>query len=221
MLRYFLVHLVFISLLFALEPVNAFPQAVAGFILGRPITESSVKKQMKGMDAFTDPLIKGTDAISILEFPVGEPEIELSVLVVEPRRYGIRVQEKIEIKKKEKTFNYSLSIKMDDEIESGTAKKIVEKITADAGGEKKNVEFTPKQISQILEEQARAGGSISTTGNPRTIFLLLGYGVPKKAGLPMALLLAKHGIRTVIPDLRGQGESGGKGVTWGKTSPAI
>lgn len=35
----------------------------------------------------------------------------------------------------------------------------------------------------------------------------------------MALLLAKHGIRTVIPDLRGQGDSGGMGVRWGKDEP--
>ena len=216
-MRAFFISLV-LALLFATEPVFSFPQVVAGFILGRPVTESSVEKQLGSMNAFTDPFIEGTDAISVLKIPVGNPEVELSVLVVEPRRYGLRVEEKIEFQKN-KNLDYTLSIGLDDGTASEAARKILSEITGLAEGEVAEVTPTPEQMSQLLREQARVGGGIPSTDHPRTIFLLLGYGVPKKVGWPMALLLANHGIRTVIPDLRGQGESGGKGVTWGKNEP--
>ena len=167
---------------------------------------------------FTEPFIAGTDAITISEFPVGTPEIELSVLVVEPRRYGINVRENIAFQKGNHV-NYSLSINVDDKSASDATKELMERLTAKAKAENKKPTLTSEQMTQVLREQARIGGSIASTDQPRTVFLLLGYGVPKNLGLPMALLLANHGIRTVIPDLRGQGMSGGKGVTWGKNEP--
>lgn len=210
---------VFALLLVFAEFSSAFPPVVAEFILGRPVTENSVKKQVGSVTGFIDPLVEGTDAITKAKYSVGDPAVKLSVLVVEPRRYGFTVEEKITIIEK-KELSYSLSMNVDDVSQSGSTRETFDKVLAEAKEKGQEKNLTEKQITQLLRAQAHAGGAIPSTENPRTVFLILGYGVPKKLGMPMALLLANHGIRSVIPDLRGQGESGGKGVTWGKKEPA-
>ncbi|MEM9017081.1 MAG: alpha/beta fold hydrolase [Verrucomicrobiota bacterium] len=216
-MRAFFAYAVLSVALFSTEQVTAFPPAVANFILGRPITERSLEEQMRWADTLTLPIIEGTDAISRLEIPVGSPPIKLSVLVVEPRNYSIHVEETVAASEGNEA-NFKLSIYIDETNAFESTIKIMEEVRAEAGGRRK-FKTTPEQIERIVREQVRVGGATPTTEDPRTVFLLLGYGVPKRIGLPMALLLANHGIRTVIVDLRGQGKSGGKGVTWGKEEP--
>lgn len=185
------------------QPIAAFPPALAHFILGRPVTENEVNGLLKSIDAsIFDPIIEGTDAISVSRFTVGEPKVELSVLIVEPRRYGIEVRDSIKVDGNRVSYTVNVNFKPPE----------------NAG---ENKPPTAEEWGSALKAEIGRNGRIpSTTGEPRTLFLLPGYGVSKKAGLPLALLMAKHGVRTVMPDLRGQGESGGSGVTWGKHEPA-
>lgn len=180
--------------------LQAFPELVARYILGRPVTTEALESQLGFLDALIDPLIGSSGAIAVSEFDVGDPEVKLSVLVVEPRHYGIRVTEKIDLK----AMSYSVELNSKG---------------GPLGAESGNPKPTLEQTAKAFQEQARKGSQVSSTDRPRTLFLLNGYGVPKKMGLPLALLLAEHGIRTVMPDLRGQGDSGGSGVTWGKEEP--
>jgi pimeloyl-ACP methyl ester carboxylesterase len=194
--------LLILSVSWAFAPkANALPEVVARYILGRPVTAAALEKQLGMLNGILDPLIGSSEAISISEHRVGDPEVKLSVLIVEPRHYGITVTDTIDLEAKKYSVN----------------------LTAKGGPERPEGENgkPPSQetVSRMIVEQARKGATIPSTSRPRTLFLLNGYGVPKKAGLPLALLLAEHGIRTVMPDLRGQGESGGSGVTWGKEEP--
>lgn len=193
--------------------LHAFPETVAGVILGRPITAENLDNQLGGLNALVDPIIGASDAISVSEFEVGDPRVKLSVLIVEPRHYGMAVKDTIDLE----AMSYSVTITIKGSPNDSVG-KLLEDATADDKGEK-NPQPTLEQTTEAYKEQARKGGRIPSTTRPRTLFLLNGYGVSKKMGLPLALLLAEHGIRTVMPDLRGQGESGGAGVTWGKEEP--
>ncbi len=204
--------------LLTVPSLHAFPNQVARILLGRPITTEHLENQLGGLNAFLDPIIEASDAISVSQFEVREPSVKLSVLIVEPRHYGIAVEDKFDTKTQ--TYSININIKGEGELPESIRKRLEE---AKANGQqnlKVPVEqFSIEQSAELLGGQARAGGKIPSTTQPRTLFLLNGYGIPKKMGLPLALLLAERGIRTVMPDLRGQGESGGSGVTWGKEEP--
>ncbi|MEM7700193.1 MAG: alpha/beta hydrolase [Verrucomicrobiota bacterium] len=202
-----------------LSPLSteAFPQAVAKLILGRPVNESALKKEVEHLDTFISPIIAATDAITVVQVEVGKPKVTLSVLVIEPRHYGFKVQETIETKN-DRDFSYSLAFNIDGDVIYEPTEAILDSFREESE-DADSFDLNAEQISKILAVQARAGGMIHSTDQPKTVFLLLGYGVPKQAAIPMALKLADHGIRSVIPDLRGQGDSGGKGVTWGKHEP--
>lgn len=204
--------------LLTVPSLHAFPNQVARIILGRPITTEHLENELGGLNAILDPIIEASDAISVSQFEVGDPSVKLSVLIVEPRRYGIAVEDKFD--RETQTYSVNINIKGEGNLPESMRKRLEE---AKADGQK-NLEvpfeqFSLEQVAELLGEQARAGGKIPSATRPRTLFLLNGYGVSKKMGLPLALLLAERGIRTVMPDLRGQGESGGSGVTWGKEEP--
>lgn len=77
------------------------------------------------------------------------------------------------------------------------------------------------QTAAKLDETNHLGNSCSrelrlkrfTKG---TILLLPGYGMPKAALLPYSTALAAHGYRSVLVDLRAQGESTGAYIGYGK-----
>lgn len=208
--------------LLTVPSLHAFPQNVARIILGRPITTEHLEKEFGALNAFLDPIIEASDAISVSQFEVGDPSVKLSVLIVEPRHYGIAVEDKIDLEALKFSVNFTAKAEGNP---PESLRKQLEEAKADSNGEKnpevpiENLEVPLKQVVGVLKEQVRIGGRIPSTTRPRTLFLLNGYGVSKKMGLPLALLLGEHGIRTVMPDLRGQGESSGSGVTWGKQEP--
>lgn len=207
--------LVLIVFLFGPASLQAFPEGVAHFILGRPVTEQSLMTQLKPMFTILDPIVRGSDGITTEKIKVGTPKAKLSVLIVEPRHYGFRMEEKISIT--DKSLSYNLNI-------NGTGEEVTElmKKLMPVGGTQESVKASdvpPDQIEKVLEEVVRVSSRKVSAKHPRTLFLLNGYGVPKKMGLPLAILLAGRGYRVILPDLRGQGESGGKGVTWGKEEP--
>lgn len=210
--------------LFTSGCLHAFPPAIAKKILGRPISEDYFGQETYNM---ADAIIEGANSISMVDISVGNPPELLHTLIVEPRNYGFKV--KGEITRTEKSWTYTFGLSPKDSYSSiikdvlpDKNKEIEERLKnarADGGTKSVNFKLSQKEFELLLREQARRGSEKPSTAAPKTVFLLNGYGMPKETGLPMALMLADHGIRSILPDLRGQGESSGKGVTWGKHEP--
>lgn len=174
-----------------------------------------MERDLREIAVVFDAIIEGGDgAIRISTYSVGEPSVKLSVLIVEPRHYGFKIKDSLKIEKGSLAYSFVVN-----PVAIETPEWFKEKYKAvkpDSDGTK---QATMEDMVRLVKEQAQAGSGKKSTDDPRTVFLLQGYGVSKKSSLPLALLLADHGIRTVMPDLRGQGDSGGKGLSWGKYEP--
>lgn len=81
--------------------------------------------------------------------------------------------------------------------------------------DKRTVRLRPPPISILSHYQVLIARLRRTTAPRGTVILLPGYGVGKLALLPWALLLGTSGYRTILVDLRAQGQSTGKHVTFG------
>lgn len=215
-MRILFLFVVLAAWLSAAPSLNAFPPIIAKKILGRPTAGDDLESQLGMFNGFLDPIIEGSDAIAVSHFSVGSPRVKLSVLIVEPRHYGIEFDSQIDTTENE--LGYSLEINSSNHTPPESWREQMGGAEFDGEDEEAMKRFLAL-YAEWMKEAARKGGQKPSTTRPRTLFLLNGYGVPKKVGLPLALLLAEHGIRTVIPDLRGQGDSGGRRITWGKEEP--
>lgn len=81
----------------------------------------------------------------------------------------------------------------------------------------KGFSFTPAPPpSTILRRYQTSVAKLRSGTVPRgTVILLPGYGVGKLSMLPWALLLGQAGYQSILVDLRAQGQSTGKHVTYG------
>ncbi len=66
-----------------------------------------------------------------------------------------------------------------------------------------------------LEQIRHALGKLPYCTPAGTVIILPGWGTPKELRLGSALDFANHGYRVVLVDLRGQGDSSGKYITYG------
>ncbi len=195
----------------------AFPPAIAKKILGRPIGGNLMDSEFKEIAVMFDAIIEGGEgAIRISTYSVGEPLVKLSVLIVEPRHYGFKITDSLKMEKGTPTYSFDITSVALEKAEWLNEK--YKEVKPDSDGTIR-IQLTMDEMLRGFKEQAHVGSRKKSTDDPRTVFLLQGYGVSKKSGLPLALLLANHGIRTVMPDLRGQGDSTGKGLSWGKHEP--
>lgn len=70
----------------------------------------------------------------------------------------------------------------------------------------------PAVLRHYRASVARLRGAVAPKG---TVILLPGYGVGKLSMLPWALLLGRAGYQSILVDLRAQGQSTGRHVTYG------
>lgn len=74
----------------------------------------------------------------------------------------------------------------------------------------------PPASSAILRRYRASVARLRSAAPPRgTVLLLPGYGIGKLSMLPWALLLGQAGYQSILVDLRAQGQSTGKYVTYG------
>ncbi|MGH8224837.1 MAG: alpha/beta hydrolase [Gammaproteobacteria bacterium] len=126
--------------------------------------------------------------------PVGPPPARLAFAVIEPRNYGFSAS--AEWKKKPEALVLKWRIhntKID--LQKGLS-----------GAE------AARYLQHMLQEAIPKLPICRATG---TVILLPGWGERKETLLGYALDFANHGYRVILVDLRGQGESSGKYVTYG------
>ncbi len=177
------------------------------------------ERQVKPLYPIFEGMLDGTDAIQVRSYRVGLPEIAMSTLIVEPRDYDLDISSAVRLS--EETGEHYLDIAFSHEsrdifrlLLAPGATDTIEQAAKSAVSD-----IAPEDAPEYLRSLMQRQGDQRITPRPRTIFLLGGYGVPKEAMLPWALTLAQGGYRVITPDFRGQGDSGGDGVRWGRYEP--
>lgn len=123
--------------------------------------------------------------------PVGPPPAKLAVAVIEPRNYGFSTR----VKSPEGSNRYFGEWQVQN------------------APDKAFKNFDPKKpLLQRLEAGLERLPACKPAG---TVVLLPGWGETKETLIGYALDFASHGYRAVLVDLRGQGKSSGKYVTYG------
>ncbi len=134
---------------------------------------------------------------------VGPPPATLALAVVAPRNYGFSASEKW--KKNREALVLKWRIRAHAAGESGNKSE---------GENTKNLTGAKafQYMRRMLEQAIPKLPICPATG---TVILLPGWGETKETLIGLALDFANHGYRVVLVDLRGQGESTGKYVTYG------
>lgn len=123
--------------------------------------------------------------------PVGPPPAKLAVAVIEPRNYGFSARVKSPEGSNQYLGEWQVQNAPDDAFKN----------------------FDPKRpFLQRLETGLERLPACKPAG---TVILLPGWGETKETLIGYALDFASHGYRAVLVDLRGQGKSSGKYVTYG------
>lgn len=121
--------------------------------------------------------------------PVGPPPAQLDAAIIEPRDYGFRTSAKT----------------------SGGI--VVSKWSVQSAPTAAFKNFSPNEsfLKRLQTDLSR----LPICRPAGTVILLPGWGERKETLLGYALDLASHGYRVVLVDLRGQGDSSGKYITYG------
>ena len=132
-----------------------------------------------------------------LRISVGPPPATLAVAMIVPRDYGF----------------YSFSARAKDTsiqvVRWGIGNKPHTKLTQTLGN------MGPNELADFVERVRRGIALQPFCPAVGTVVLLPGWAMPKETLLGYALDLASHGYRAILVDMRGQGDSTGKYVTYG------
>lgn len=126
---------------------------------------------------------------------VGPPPATLSAAIIAPRNYRFRMTDRPGRKPGTRITRWKVGT-------ARSGKTLISKVSA---GEMKRKLRHMRTALAHLPYCAPAG----------TVIILPGWGTPKALRLGSALDFANHGYRVVLVDLRGQGDSNGKYVTYG------
>ncbi|MGH8274506.1 MAG: alpha/beta hydrolase [Gammaproteobacteria bacterium] len=145
--------------------------------------------------------VAGTLYVKRFEVPVGPPSAKLAAAVIAPRNYGFSASAKW----KKNPRSLTLKWRIHNNVESASGSK---------SGQARSL--TGAKADQYLQNMLRkAIPKLPICRATGTVILLPGWGEPKETLLGYALAFASHGYRVVLVDLRGQGKSSGKYVTYG------
>lgn len=199
--------------LLALTLTSCAPTQLAGKMLGRAKPQFQQTRQLAPL---VKAVIKSTDAIRVETFTCGSDKTDLSVLIIEPRRFNFEISSQLETTADgEKKLGLTMGSRDKDLYHKTVNPKRLAKFkqTNDSKYIKR------KEVKAFIALSAAEGGKrhFPKSHQPKTIVLLPGFGVPKEAYLTWGIILAQErGYRVIAPDLRGQNQSGGEGVRWGK-----
>ena len=126
---------------------------------------------------------------------VGPPPATLSAAIVAPRNYHFRIDVRPGPKPGTRIMHWQV----------GTA----------TSGETGIFKASAAQAKRKLRQMRTALAHLPYCAPAGTVIILPGWGTPKAWRIGSALDFASHGYRVVLVDLRGQGDSNGKYVTYG------
>ncbi len=126
--------------------------------------------------------------------PVGPPPAKLAFAVIEPRNYGFSAIAKWKKKPKSLVLEWRIHNARIDLPKDMSSAEVA------------------RYLQHMLQKAVPKLPICRATG---TVILLPGWGESKETLLGYALDFANHGYRVILVDLRGQGESSGKYVTYG------
>jgi pimeloyl-ACP methyl ester carboxylesterase len=178
--------------------------ALGGCISANMVAEK-IATAPNRQDSQTDPLGKIAEPLYARRFKVsvGPPPATLAVAVIAPRNYGFAASEQWEKAPETLVLKWWIQGNAD----KGDGEKTTDRNAQALSGEKA-ARYMRKQLAQAMPELPVC----QPTG---TLVLLPGWGEAKDTLLGYALDFANHGYRVVLVDLRGQGESSGRYVTYG------